>query len=88
MDLAACLDERYDLAAILALGELQIAADFGLATIDDVFATGGRGLDDQLVAKLRRNEIPPCIEQLTAGVKVDYLQIARYTPTDDADGVW
>ena len=56
---AAGLDQRDDRIVVLALGEFQVAADLGLASVDHMPAVGLRGLDDEPVAQVDWNAFPP-----------------------------
>ena len=82
--LAAGLDEGHDLLAAASLGELQVAADVGFASVDRVPAAGLGGLDHEAIAQIGRDTLPPGGEEGATGVKVQHLQIARDRAADQA----
>ena len=82
---AAGLNERRALLVALSLGELEVAVDGLLATIDHMASAARRPFDDEPAEEVGRDGFRPRLEALAAGVEVQTLEVARHRAGDDAE---
>ena len=80
-------DEGLNLVINLALGQLDVAADGRVATVDHMHTPGRCRFNHQVITQIRINTIHPSREQFTTPVKVDDLQVAGDLAADDAHGI-